>query len=383
MWAPSAWFRVEADLIDMTEQAKRSEGKTYQYILQIIDQKTLFTLLAPLQTKTAAEVSKQLYRWFAEHGVPQVLHTDNGGEFTGTVLVSELHRYFPSLKITTGASRKPWVQGCVEQAHNAVYSYLHHLRSFHGDGFNWAELLPSVTYMHNTAVQTHKSESPLFQRDGRDNRLANADSLLTDEVLHEDEYRRRFDASFGASCLQQQQQHGGEQDEGLNGDAPDTQSQLTSAYEARQQRAAFDNARAVQRNQQRMDKQTAQDDVLFSEGDTVLVRVPQRCRSKLDPATIVGCIRSVHTTAVERRYRIATPAGLLNRMLSGSDLRMRTDGVALRQSDIDAMIGATEDISLQHAVRSAFGRTQPALSRTATAEQRRNRRPPGEWWRSS
>jgi len=248
MWAPSAWFRVEADLIDMTEQPTRSEGKTYQYILQIIDQKTLFTLLAPLQTKTAAEVSKHLYRWFAEHGVPQVLHTDNGGEFTGTVLVTELRRYFPSLKITTGASRKPWVQGCVEQAHNAVYSYLHHLRSFHGDdAFNWAELLPSVAYMHNTAVQTHKSESPMFQRDGRDNRFANADSLLTDKVLHEDEHRKRFDASFGNTCLhqQQQQQHDGEQGEGLNGNAP----QQTSAYEARQERAALDNARAVQRNQ--------------------------------------------------------------------------------------------------------------------------------------
>ena len=46
----------------------------------------------------------------------------------------------------------------------------------------------------------------MFQRDGRDNRFANADSLLTDEVLHEDEYCRGFDASFGASCLQQQQQ---------------------------------------------------------------------------------------------------------------------------------------------------------------------------------
>jgi hypothetical protein len=237
--------------------------------------------------------------------------------------------------------------------------------------------------MHNTAVQTHKSESPLFQQDGRDNRLANADSLLTDEVLHEDEYRKRIDASFGASCLQQQQQHGGEQDEGLNGDAPDTQSQLTSAYEAWQQGAAVDNARAVQRNQQRMDKQTAQDDVLFSEGETNLMHVPQRCRSNLDPATIVGCVRSVHITAVERRYRIATPPGLLNRMLSGSDIAKRTDGVSLRQSDIDAMTCATENISLQHAVRSAFGRRQAALPRTATAEQRHNRHPPGEWWRSS
>ena len=29
MWAPSAWFRVEADLIDMTDQPSMSEGKVY------------------------------------------------------------------------------------------------------------------------------------------------------------------------------------------------------------------------------------------------------------------------------------------------------------------------------------------------------------------
>ena len=69
MWAPSAWFRVEADLIDMTDQPSLSEGKVCAYILQIIDQKTLFTLLAPLETKTAREVSMHLYRWFAEHAV--------------------------------------------------------------------------------------------------------------------------------------------------------------------------------------------------------------------------------------------------------------------------------------------------------------------------
>ena len=34
MWTPSAWFRVEADLIDMTDQPSMSEGKVYAYILQ-------------------------------------------------------------------------------------------------------------------------------------------------------------------------------------------------------------------------------------------------------------------------------------------------------------------------------------------------------------
>ena len=167
---------LKADLIDMTDQPTFSEGVTYQYILQIIDQKTLFTLLAPLETKTAREVSKLLHHWFAEHGVPRVHHPDNGGEFAGTVLVTELRHFFSSLRMTTGASRKPWVQGCVEQAHNVVYSYLHHLKGTLGETFNWAELLPCVAYMHNTAVQTHKVNHPMFQRDGHDRRLVNADT---------------------------------------------------------------------------------------------------------------------------------------------------------------------------------------------------------------
>jgi hypothetical protein len=393
MWAPSAWFRVEADLIDMTEQPSMSEGKVYSYILQIIDQKTLFTLLAPLETKTAREVSEHLYRWFGEHGVPQVLHTDNRGEFTGTVLVTKLRRFFPSLRITTGASRKPWVQGCVEQAHNAVYSYLHHLREIHGGTFSWAELLPSVAYMHNTAVQTHKSESPMFQRDGRDNRLVNADTLVTEDVLPEDEYRRRFDAHFGIRPGKQvvaslpvcngPDNTGDESEEHArcNRSSGIEAGTLTRAYDARQERAESDNARAVQRNQKRMSAQTAADEVLFTEGDTVLIRVPQRCRTKLDPANIVGCVRSVHITNVERRYKIATQAGMLNRMLSGADLAKRTDGVTISSEDDHAMQTTVDEISLQHAARVAIGRAQGSQPREESAS-RRTRRPP-TWWRSA
>ena len=158
----------------------------------------------------------------------------------------------------TVASRKPWVQGCVEQAHNSVYSYLHHWRSLHGDAFKWAELLPTVAYMHNTSVQTHKTESPMFQRDGSDNRLANADTLATDDVLPEDEYRVRFDPSFGVRLGQEatamheeetQQNCYIENSEETETYGNDEQLQPISAYEARQQRASFDNARGVRRNQ--------------------------------------------------------------------------------------------------------------------------------------
>jgi hypothetical protein len=277
------------------------------------------------------------------------------------------------------------VQGFVEQARNALYSYLHHLRSFHSDSFNWAELLPSVTYIHNTAVQTQKSELPMLQLDGRDNRLANANTLMTDEVLQKDEYRRHFNASFGTCFEQHQQTNDGLCNSNNDSDNRDgsTQgtSQLTNTYEARQQRAAADHTRSA--------TQPAPDGQANSSGrcsfhsgrysacsrTAALPDEPRPC------ATIVGRVRSVHVAVVERRYRIATPAGILSRMLSGTDLAKRIEGVVLRLSDIDTLASASEEIRLQHAIRCAFGCSQEVQPRAATAEQR-TRQPPGEWWRS-
>jgi len=48
----------------------------------------------------------------------------------------------------------------------------------------------------------------------------------------------------------------------------------------------------VQRNQKRMDQQTAADEALFHGGDTVLIRVPQRCRTKPVPfLCLAGFVR--------------------------------------------------------------------------------------------
>ena len=234
----------------------------------------------------------------------------------------------------------------------------------------------------------------MFQRDSRDNRLVNANTLATDDIIPEDEYRRRFDPSFGVRKGQQlddpEMHNGGMQQctafaslsycngAANNGDGENT----TNAYDSRQEHTAADNARAVKRNQDRMDKQTAADEVLFHEGDTVLIRVPQRCRTKLDPANIVGRIRSVQVTPVKRRYKITTPAGVLNRVQSGADLAKLTDGVTMCSSDDHTMENTMEEVSLQHATRVAFGRAQASQPRTECATWR-TRRPPSEWWRVS
>ena len=205
----------------------------------------------------------------------------------------------------------------------------------------------------------------MFLRDGRDNRLVNYDMLATDGIIPKDEYRQRFDSEFGIRPGQQDctamQICGGpdmhdsstsnESDQPACGTHENANEQTpTNAYDAQKERTAWDNARAVQRNQKHMDQQTAADEVLFHEGDTVLISMPQRCRTKLDPANIIGCIRSVQVTSVERRYKITTPAGVLNRMHSGADLTIRTDCIALNGEDDQAMQDAVEGIacSMQH-----------------------------------
>jgi hypothetical protein len=85
----------------------------------------------------------------------------------------------------------------------------------------------------------------------------NADTLATDSIIPQDEYRRRFDPEFGIGSGQQDDTamqicdgFGMHDSSTSNGLAP------THAYDARQERAASDNACAVQRNQKLMDRQT-------------------------------------------------------------------------------------------------------------------------------
>jgi len=76
--APSAWFRIELDLISMEGEPCSFDCKTYSYILRARDQYSAFNLLAPLETRTCTEVASHLLRWFCEHGPPKVLHMDQG-----------------------------------------------------------------------------------------------------------------------------------------------------------------------------------------------------------------------------------------------------------------------------------------------------------------
>lgn len=73
--------QVQLDLVNLKSQAVVWEGKTYRYILSMMDIFSRYHWLAPLQRKFPSHVAPHLNRIFTEHGPPNRLQSDRGGEF--------------------------------------------------------------------------------------------------------------------------------------------------------------------------------------------------------------------------------------------------------------------------------------------------------------
>ena len=73
--------QLQVDLVNMNSQKVVFKGKTYRYILSLMDIFSRFHWLAPLTRKFPSHVAPHLDRIFAEHGPPGRLQSDNDGEF--------------------------------------------------------------------------------------------------------------------------------------------------------------------------------------------------------------------------------------------------------------------------------------------------------------
>ena len=88
-----------------------------------------------------------LQKMFGHFGYPRILHTDNGREFTGQVLLEELHKRCPGLLTVTGQPRMPRDQGSIKNMNQQVMKAIHLWEQNHrldGKWPNWTLILGSV-----------------------------------------------------------------------------------------------------------------------------------------------------------------------------------------------------------------------------------------------
>ncbi|KAL0879275.1 hypothetical protein ABMA27_003055 [Loxostege sticticalis] len=107
--------RGQVDLVDF----QSSPDGEYKWMLQYQDHLTKFCFLRPLKSKEAKKVAIEILKIFLEVGCPNILQSDNGREYTASVL-KEIVSLWPAFKIVNGRPRYPQSQGSVERSNQDV-----------------------------------------------------------------------------------------------------------------------------------------------------------------------------------------------------------------------------------------------------------------------
>ena len=94
--------RGQVDLVDMQSMPHNQQ----KWILVYQDHLTKYCVLRSLTSKRASEVAFQLLDIFLLLGAPHILQSDNGAEFTASV-ITELKLLWPDLLLVHGKPRHP------------------------------------------------------------------------------------------------------------------------------------------------------------------------------------------------------------------------------------------------------------------------------------
>lgn len=120
----------------------------YNYILTLIDIFTRFTIIRPLQTKSALETAQTLFSIISDFGIFKIIQSDNGKEFCNEIITE--------LKSLTGFEHRfttpyhPRANGAVERMNGTVTSTIK--KMIKGEVTAWKEYLPIVQLAINNKI---------------------------------------------------------------------------------------------------------------------------------------------------------------------------------------------------------------------------------------
>ena len=125
-----------------------------QYILVVVDYFTKWVEAEPTESITSKDVVKFLIKVFARHGVPQVITTDNGVQFTSDMTKVFLDLYDVYVKFVS--TYHPESNGLTENRNKEIGKLLRLLGTENRD---WDEVLPSALWALRTVKNSTTNHS--------------------------------------------------------------------------------------------------------------------------------------------------------------------------------------------------------------------------------
>jgi transposase InsO family protein len=148
--------------IDLAELPESLEG--HNYLLVVVDVFTGFVMLKPLVNKEASTVARALWEICCVIGLPRILQSDNGSEFSNKIInclcrLTGVHRRFI-------APYNPRADGKVERAVKTIKQTI--VKLLHGASALWHLYVPFVQLVYNNKVQDLTGSTPfslMFSRE--------------------------------------------------------------------------------------------------------------------------------------------------------------------------------------------------------------------------
>uniref|UniRef100_A0A3B3DD48 Integrase catalytic domain-containing protein n=1 Tax=Oryzias melastigma TaxID=30732 RepID=A0A3B3DD48_ORYME len=155
--------RVAADILELPVTSRG-----HRYVLVVEDYFTKFVNVYALPNQTAETVARCLFEdYVLVHGVPEMLHTDQGRQFEAEVIQS-LCRWQDIAKTRT-AAYNPKSDGMVERHNRTLVNQLAKMLLSHGG--EWDDHLKSVAFAYNTSKHSSTQFTPFFLLHGREARV--------------------------------------------------------------------------------------------------------------------------------------------------------------------------------------------------------------------
>ena len=139
------------DLIIMPED---QHGHTA--VLVVIDKLTKFVILRPLKNKSMATVAPEMWKIFADFGIPKIVQSDNGKEFVNELFLKLVEKYGIEHRLVS--EYNPKANGLAERVNNTVIiSLKKHLM---GNTSDWALHLPYIQLCYNSQISSVTGSTP-------------------------------------------------------------------------------------------------------------------------------------------------------------------------------------------------------------------------------
>ena len=140
----------------------------FRYILVVTDHFSKYVNIYPMKDQTAPTIAKHIFEEYVkEHGVPEILHTDQGRQFESR-LVQELCNKL-GIKKSRSTPYHPQGAGIVERCNRTIKDQL--AKYISDQGGEWDTHINQLQLAYNTSTHSTTGLTPYFILHGREARI--------------------------------------------------------------------------------------------------------------------------------------------------------------------------------------------------------------------